>query len=99
MYTVCICDVHSALVYSVYRLLFGVFLVVLSFALPFVLPACVSVVFEEPVGVRVGVFLFSLSVTLASVLGSSCSSVLWANRVQSCLSVSPRLGFLSPRLA
>ena len=45
VYAVCICDVHSALVYSVYRLLFGVFLVVLSFALPFVLPACVGVVF------------------------------------------------------
>ena len=51
--------------------------------------------FEEPVGVRVGVFLFSLSVTLATVFSSSCSNVLWANRVQSCLSVSPRLGFLS----
>ena len=43
---------------------------------------------------RVGVFLFSLSATLASVFSSS-SNVLWANRVQSCLSVSPRLGFLS----
>ena len=46
--------------------------------------------FEEPVGV----FPFSLSATLASVVGSSCSNVLWTNRVQSCLSVSPRLGFL-----
>ena len=36
VYTVCICDVPSALVYSVYRLLFGVFLVVLSFARPVV---------------------------------------------------------------
>ena len=94
-WSVRICDVNSALVYSVYRLLFRVFLVVLSFALPFVLPACVGVVFEEPVGVRVGVFLFSLSATFASVFGSSCSNVLWANWVQSCLSVSPRLGFLS----
>ena len=92
MYAVYICDVHSALVYSVYRLLFGVFLVVLSFAFPFVLPTCVGVVFEEPVGVRVRVFLFSLSATLASVVGSGCSNVLWANRVQRCLSVSPRLG-------
>ena len=33
--------------------------------------------------------------TLASVFGSSCSNVLWVNRVQSCLSMSPRLGFLS----
>ena len=41
---------------------------------------------------RVGVFPFSLSATLASVVGSSCSNVLWTNRVQSCLSVSPRLG-------
>ena len=43
---------------------------------------------------RVGVFPFSLSATLASVAGSSCSNVLWANRVQSCLSVSLRLWFL-----
>ena len=80
MYTVCICDVHSALVYSVYWLLFGVFLVVLSFALPFVVPLLVWS-FEEPVGVRVGVCLFSLSVTLASVFSSSCSNVMQANRV------------------
>ena len=43
---------------------------------------------------RLGVFSFSLSATLASVAGSSCSNVLWTNRVQSCLSVSPKLGFL-----
>ena len=63
--------------------------------LPLFFPPVLVCSFEEPVGVRVGVFLFSLSATLASVFGSSCSNVLWANRVQRCLSMSPRLGFLS----
>ena len=69
MYSVCTCDVHSALVYSVYRLLFRVFLVVLSFALPFVLPACVGVVFCGACWGEVGVFPFSLSETLHGLSG------------------------------
>ena len=89
----CICDVPSALV----CLLVTLRSIPSCFfcALPYVLPACVGVVFEEPVGVRVGVSLFSLSATLASVFSSRCCNVLWTNRVQSCLSVSARLGFLS----
>lgn len=62
---------------------------------PWFFPCLLCWGFRELAGVSVGVLLFSLLATLALVLCSNSSSVLWVNSVHSCLSVSPKLGFLN----